>query len=172
MRYSVRGAVRQYRSTKLGIEQRVIWFDYFFNQRLLNKKTDSGDHKPAPINNMKPLQHQSPCVPEWSMRNRATCFIHMDHHRETSYTLVFVWIWRTHCTKRTRSRGGEMAECTMGVATAPRLQTFMCTSPFFDALAGTRHLDRGNSVPPVGLKSAFTARPLHLSTCPSTSNNK
>ena len=55
MKYSVCGTVRQYRSKKkLGIEPRVIWFDYFFNQRLLNKKTDSGDHKPAPMNNIKP----------------------------------------------------------------------------------------------------------------------
>ena len=62
----------------------------------------------------------------------------------------------------------RVAECTVRVATAPRI--FAC--PFFNALPGARHLDRRNCVSPVGLTGAFAERPIQLSSCRSTSNNK
>ena len=78
-------------------------------------------------------------------------FFQVDHKLETQTLFPYDCVGDT-LRKPEPHRGGEITECSVGVATASRLQNWQTTShvlfasPFFDTLAPVRHLDPRSSI--------------------------
>ena len=98
------------------------------------------------INNAKPWRHQQPFVPTWAVRSRASFFPSEPQPRNLKQYHLTI-IEETHSASLNRTRGGETMECSVGVDTAPRLQSWQAASyvlfasPFFHTVARVRHLD-------------------------------
>ena len=99
------------------------------------------------INNAKPWQHQQPFVPMWAVRSRALYFFQVGHKLKTSSNMSFRSIKKHTPANQNCLRGGKVIECSVGVATTSRLQSWQTTSyilfasPFFVTVAPVRHLD-------------------------------
>ena len=103
-------------------------------------------------------------------------FFQVDHKLETQTLFPYDCVGDT-LRKPEPHRGGEITECSVGVATASRLQNWQTTShvlfasPFFDTLAPVSHLDPRSSKT-IWAQGAFAASPNQQSSFRWASKNK
>ena len=146
----------------------------------LNKTKCNNDYglkshtRQTATNELKPWQHKQPCVPTWAVRSRASFFPRGPQSRNLKQHHLAI-TQETHSASQNRTRSGKTTECSVGVATASRLQSWQATSyvvfvsPFFDTLARVRHLDPSSSAT---IRVRSIARPNQQSSSRWAWNNK
>ena len=131
--------------------------EVFVGRTSLNKTKCNNDYGIKPhtrqtaTHELKPRQHKQACVPTWAVRSRASFFSTWETQSRNLKQHYLAITQETHSASQNRTRGGETMECSVGVATASRLQSWQATSyvvfvsPFFDTLARVRPLDPSSS---------------------------